>query len=665
MNHNELNDSLADATARLRKGDAEGCVAVAQDILAKAPDHRDALYLLAVGLRYAGRLSDAEQACNALIDIAPDYGRAWQELGHVLVAQGRVEAAAWPYSRAVQLNPALEAGWTALEAIHRSAGQADAARNAAAQRAWLAGLPPELAAVENFIAEKALGKAEQICRAFLKVNPHHVEAMRQLAEIGMAMNILDDAEILLAAARKLAPDNARVHSAYVTILNRRQKYADAVTEAQALLASDPANIANLVLLGNGRIGAGDFDGAIAAYDGVLAAWPQADNVHLSRGHALKTIGRLDQAVEAYRAAYGARPDFGDAYWSLANLKTYRFTDDEVDAMHHWQAAPRVTETDRIHLHFALGKALEDRRDYAAAFAQYKAGNDLKLRRSGYSAQGFDVEVERMIAATPAGLFIGAQGGWEAADPIFVVGLPRSGSTLIEQILASHSQIDGTAELPNILAQVHALSSRDLRDQERYYPFNLPAIDGDAFSAMGRKYIEETRGQRGSKPFFVDKMPNNFRHIGLIARMLPNARIIDARRDPMACCFSGFKQLFAEGQEFSYGLDEIGHYYLGYRRLMEHWHSVLPSRILTVHHEDVLEDLEGQVRRLLDFLGLPFEEGCVRFHENRRAVRTASSEQVRRPIDRSMADQWRNFEPFLAPLLALLEPAGVTSDDSRA
>ncbi|HWU01537.1 MAG TPA: sulfotransferase, partial [Novosphingobium sp.] len=392
------------------------------------------------------------------------------------------------------------------------------------------------------------------------------------------------------------------------------------------------------------------------YTAVLAQWPQAEAVHLSLGHALKTVGRREEAVAAYRAAYGVRGDFGDAYWSLANLKTYRFTEAEMAALAHWQGAPRVAEVDRIHLHFAYAKGLEDAGDHAGAFAQYAAGNALKAARSGYTADGFDAEVERMIAATPAALFAGASGGAPDPDPIFIVGLPRAGSTLVEQILASHSQIEGTAELPNILAQAHALSARDMREAASHYPASLSRIAPEDFTEMGRRFMAETRHLRSGKPFFIDKMPNNFRHIGLIARMLPKARIIDARREPMACCFSGFKQLFAEGQEFSYSLEGIGRYYRGYLRLMEHWQAVLPGRILTVQHEDVLEDLEGQLRRLLAFLDLPFEEGCIRFHETKRAVRTASSEQVRRPIDRSGADQWRHFEPFLGPLRAALGDA---------
>ncbi|EGD60864.1 TPR domain protein [Novosphingobium nitrogenifigens DSM 19370] len=656
MQHATIEHQIQRAQAHLRGQRAEAALADAQAILQQVPDQRDALYLRAVCLRYLGRVDHALAACATLLEAAPDYGRGWQEMGHALRAAKRPEDAANAYARAIERNPALDGAWRALAQLHGNGGRHDLADDALRQLAWLERLPPELRAVEDMIAEHRLEKAEQIVRAFLRVNPTHVEAMRQLALIGMALNVLDDAETLLAKAHEFAPGDRRVHTEYVNVLLRRQKYAQALVHAERLLLGDPDNAAPRVSRANARLGVGDMEGAIADYDKVLALWPQAESVHLSRGHALKTIGRHADAVEAYRAAYGVRGDFGDAYWSLANLKTYRFTPDEQAALAHWHQAPRVNEVDRIHLHFAYAKALEDAGDHAAAFAQYEAGNALRAARSRYSPAAMDAEVARMIAATPASLFTGATGGAPDPDPIFIVGLPRAGSTLIEQILASHSAIEGTAELPNVLAQVHALSGRDTREADAHYPANLARIAPEDFTRMGERYMAETRTLRSGKPFFIDKMPNNFRHIGLIARMLPKARIIDARREPMACCFSGFKQLFAEGQDFSYNLESIGRYYRSYLTLMDHWHTVLPGRILTVRHEDVLDDLEGQVARMLDYLDLPFEEACIRFHETRRAVRTASSEQVRRPIDRTGSEQWRNFAPYLTPLRKALGDA---------
>lgn len=641
---------LEQARVQLQAGNAAGCLASAGGVLAVSPDEDEAIYLQAVALRYLNRLAEAEASVDRLLDLKPGYGRAWQELGHVHRAARRISPAIAAYEAAVRTNPALIASWRQLAALHRAAGNPETSARADGEAQWLASLPRELLSVESFIAEGRLQKAEALCRAFLTVNPEHVEAMRQLAAIGSAMNVLDDAEYLLESAHAFAPDHVRIHSEYAAVLHRRQKFTHAQREAEALFARSSDDPAVLTLLGNARMGMGDYEGAITAYDAVLTAWPRADSVHLSRGHALKTIGRRDEAVAAYRAAYVARPDFGDAYWSLANLKTYRFTEAEIGEMTHWETMPRTTQTDRIHLNFALGKAYEDAGDHARSFTHYERGNALKLADSGYDPARFDEEVERMIAYTPAALFAGnAAGGAPASDPIFVVGLPRAGSTLIEQILASHSMVEGTAELPQVLAQVHALSARTIEERDRFYPASLATLTPDDFTRMGESYLAETQALRHGKPRFVDKMPNNFRHIGLIARMLPRARIIDARREPMACCFSGFKQLFAEGQEFTYGLEAIGRYYRGYLRLMDHWQTVLPERILTVRHEDLLDDFEAEVRRMLAFLDLPFEPACLDFHRTERAVRTASSEQVRRPLNNEGREVWRNFAAYLSPL----------------
>ena len=372
----------------------------------------------------------------------------------------------------------------------------------------------------------------------------------------------------------------------------------------------------------------------------------------SKGHALKTTGASAEAIASYRAAIAARPDHGDAWYALANLKTYRFSDDELAQMQAQAARGDLAFMDRVHLAFALGKAHEDRGDYAASFAAYDEGNRLKRAQTRYSADAMSAELARQKEACTAELFAQHEGaGHDAPDPIFILGLPRAGSTLLEQILASHSQVDGTLELPDILALAHRLRGR--RVGENLYPQVLHDLTADQLAKFGQDFIANTRIHRAGAPFFIDKMPNNFRHIGLIHLILPNAKIIDARRDPMDCCFSGFKQLFAEGQEFTYGLTEVGRYYADYVDLMDHWDAVLPGKVLRVQHEDVLDDLESQTRRMLDFLGLPFEAGCLDFHKTTRAVRTASSEQVRQPINRKGQGAWKPFEPWLDELKAAL------------
>jgi tetratricopeptide (TPR) repeat protein len=385
--------------------------------------------------------------------------------------------------------------------------------------------------------------------------------------------------------------------------------------------------------------------------------PHAADIHLSLAHSLKTQGRQAEAIDAYRAATALRPHFGDAYWSLANLKTYRFADEEIARMRAEEAAPATPLVDRYHLCFALGKALEDRGHYAPSWRYYSQGNALKRSESRYRPELIETNTRRQIEVfTRAFLASRAGVGDPAPDPIFIVGLPRAGSTLIEQILASHSQVEGTQELADIPRIVLDLQGRDPDLDDPRYPGVLAGMQGEAFRRLGEKYLRDTRVYRSGKPRFIDKMPNNFRHLGLIHLMLPNATIIDARREPMACCFSNLKQLFAAGQEFAYSIEDIARYYRTYLDLMRHWDDVLPGRVLRVHHEDVVDDLEGSVRRILDFCGLPFEPACLQFHKTERSVRTASSEQVRRPIFRDGLDQWTHYADHLAPLREMLGDA---------
>jgi Sulfotransferase family/Tetratricopeptide repeat len=390
---------------------------------------------------------------------------------------------------------------------------------------------------------------------------------------------------------------------------------------------------------------------------LLSSMPNNPGINLTYGHALKTVGRQDDAISAYRRAYEARPDCGDAFWSLANLKTYRSTEDEIAQMRAREASSVTALDDRYHLCFALGKALEDRGDFAEAFTYYERGNRLKREELRYDPARLTKEMQLQRELVTAELLQGFNGaGCPARDPIFIVGLPRAGSTLLEQILASHSQVEGTMELPNIFALAYRLDRQRLVGEEPEYPGNLGNLRHEDVAQFGEEFIRDTRVYRKEgTPYFIDKMPNNFRHIGLIHMILPNAKIIDARRGAMGCCFSGFKQLFAEGQEFTYGLNEVGQYYKDYVDLMDHWDKVLPGKILRVRYEDVVADLETQVRRLLDYCELPFEDACINFHQTERAVRTASSEQVRQPIFKSGVDQWENFSDHLDPLRTILGP----------
>jgi tetratricopeptide (TPR) repeat protein len=637
-----------------RVGDAQaGCEA----LLKSAPDSIEALYTLAVAQRMQRDIPAALAALARLIAINSSYGRAWQERGHCLRDLGQREEALAAYQRAVTHNGALAASWRQIAELHEAAGREAPARFAEGQYAYLAALPPELQSVASFIQEGRIAKAEQLCRAFLQRNGHHVEAMRLLAEIGLKFNAYDDAELLLESAKELEPGNVSAHFDYVKVLRKRHKFEAALAEAKELRAKEPGNPEFEMLYANENLAVGNFDEALLIYQGLLETMPGNPGVNLTYGHALKTVGRQDDAIAAYRAAYGVRGDYGDAFWSLANLKTYRFTDAELAQMKAREASPLVALEDRYHLCFALGKALEDRGEIADAFAYYERGNQLKRDELRYTPERLTNDMRRqreLVTREVLERFAGA--GCQAPDPIFIVGLPRAGSTLLEQILASHSQVEGTMELPNILSLAHKLERRHVVGEEPEYPANLAELSAEDVTRFGEEFIRDTRIYRKEgRPFFIDKMPNNFRHIGLISMILPNAKIIDARRSAMGCCFSGFKQLFAEGQEFTYGLKEVGTYYRDYVGLMDHWDRVLPGKVLLLRYEEVVADLESQVRRLLDFCGLPFEQACLDFHQTDRAVRTASSEQVRQPLYTSGVDQWEKFSDHLDPLRAVLGP----------
>ena len=650
-------NALQQAQKAIQAGDFQAASKITDDILATQPQNRDALYMAAVCARYQNRHDDAFARLAELKAASPDYGRAWQEEGHLRRKLGDNAGALTAFERATRYNPSLIASWNAQADLHTAAGNPVAASNAQAQAQRLQALPRELLAVTNHIHEGRIFRAEEIARAFLQRNPTHVEGMRLLADIGSRLGVQEDADFLLESAVELAPDNIQLRLDYIQVLRKRQKFAAALEQAQILMDRDPDNPVFQSHYAIESMQAGDYETALDYFERVLSVLPDDPATLVSRGHALKTYGRTDDAIASYRRAAGVAPGHGDAWYGLANLKTYRFSDAELTAMEAAAASPDLDHASRIHIAFALGKAREDRKDYDKAFEAYASGNALKHQTVRYTTEQMQAELSAQTTHCTQDLFEKQSGkGCPAPDPIFIVGLPRAGSTLIEQILASHPQVDSTLELPNILSLAHRLRGRSqITDRDRY-PRILHDMSKEDLGALGEDYIENTRIHRQGAPFFTDKMPNNFRHIGLIHLILPNAKIIDARRNPMDCCWSGFKQLFAEGQEFTYSLEDIGHYYRAYVDLMEHWDTVLPpGRILRVQHEDVLDDLEGQVRRLLDYCGLPFDERCVNFHQTERAVRTASSEQVRRPINKAGLEQWRPYEAHLGPLKTALGP----------
>jgi tetratricopeptide (TPR) repeat protein len=510
---------------------------------------------------------------------------------------------------------------------------------------------PAMISAALALHDNRLSDAEPLLRAALKANPCNVAAMRMLAELAGRIGRLKDAENLLLRAVELAPGFVAARANLATVLYRQNRPLEAVAALDALHEIEPDHLggANLRAAALGRLG--DYDEALTLYEAVLARLPDQPKVWMSYGHMLKTIGRQADCIAAYRRALAIEPSLGEVWWSLANLKTMKFTDDDLAGMKAQLAREDIAAEDRFHLHFALGKAREERREAEPAFTHYAEGNRLRRAELDYDAAETEAHVDAAIGLFTPGFFAARKGfGCPAPDPIFILGLPRAGSTLIEQILASHSEVEGTMELPDIPALAGRLG--DLSE----WPANLAAMTDDRLKRAGEAYLERTRIQRKSdKPFFIDKLPNNWAHIGYIRLILPNAKIIDARRHPLDCCFSNFKQHFARGQAFTYGLADIGHYYADYVRLMRHMDSAQPGKVIRVIHEKLVEDSDTEIRNLLAALGLPFEEPCLRFWENDRAVRTASSEQVRRPINRDGMDQWQMFDPWLGPLKAVLGP----------
>ena len=621
-----------------------------QALLRQVPENRDVLYMIAVSQRYLHQTDHALATLARLEATHPTYSRLFQERGHCHIAGGNPAAALDAYLQAVNLNAALPASWKALQILFRSSRRPDEANTAASHVAKLASLPAAVVTASSLFADGEVHEAERIIRQFLQTSETDIEAMRLLARIGMKLEVLDDAEFLLESVLTFSPSYQPARYDYVRVLLQQHQHQKALDESRILLQAEPDNRDYRAVYASACLSLADYDEALRTYRELVARTPASADLHLSIGHALKTLGRQQEAIDAYRTAASITPILGDAYWSLANLKTYRFLDAELERMQQEEAAEATRLGDRYHLCFALGKAFEDRGQYAEAFSYYERGNALKKGETKYRPETIEQNARRQIALfTPQFVAAHANTGCGRADPIFIVGLPRAGSTLIEQILASHPAVEGTMELSDISRLVVRLQGRNHDESDVRYPAVLAELSADQLRKFGETYLADTQVYRSGRPFFIDKNPNNFRHLGLIHLILPNARIIDARREPMACCFSNFKQLFASGQEFTYGLDDIARYYRSYVELMAHWDKVLPGKILRVQHEDVVSDLDASVRRILDFCKLPFDPRCIEFHKNERSVRTASSEQVRRPIYKDGLDQWQNFEPWLVPL----------------
>ncbi|GAB3793706.1 tetratricopeptide repeat-containing sulfotransferase family protein [Dyella agri] len=652
-----LEQALAHAT-RLLERDPALAAEQLDEILQVAPGHPRALHLLATARASLGDLPGALAILVPLARTQPNAAAIHFDLGVALGRSGSERDAIAALRHAVALKPELPQAWRVLGDCLTAAGEAEAADAAYACHVRHATRDPQLMAAAVALAENRIPEAEARLREHLRQAPTDVAAIRMLAEVAARLGRNEDALHLLERCLELAPGFREARRNYALVLHRGNQPEQALAEIERLLAADPEDAGSRNLKAAVLCRTGDYEQAIGIYAALLEQYPDNPKLWVSQGHALKTAGHNERAVAAYRRSLALEPSFGEVWWSLANLKTFRFNADELAAMRTQLARADLGEDDRLHLEFAVGKALEDAGEYEPSFRHYARGNAIRHAQLGYRADDTSARVRHIREHYTREFFAARAGsGCPAPDPIFVVGLPRAGSTLIEQILSSHSRVEGTMELPEITSIARLLRGQGDADGAMPYHDALAALDADALRALGERYLAHTRIQRKtSAPLFIDKMPNNFMHVGLIHLMLPNAKIIDARRHPLACGFSVFKQHFARGQGFSYGLEDIGRYYRDYMALMTHFDTVLPGRIHRVAYERMVEDTEGEVRRLLDYCGLPYEAACLRFFENTRPVRTASSEQVRQPIYREGLDHWRHYAAWLEPLASALGPA---------
>jgi tetratricopeptide (TPR) repeat protein len=638
--------------AQLRRREFAAAHEAARVLRAQYPANRDVLYLLAVSLRHLDRIPEALEVLEELERHHPGYGRLFEERGRCHLAHRAMDRAITAFSKAVMLNPWLPASWKALQDLCRMCGRPKEAEAATRCSARLEKLPREITTAHCMFADGEIHAAEQLVRHHLVTHGDHIEGMRLLARIAMTRDRAHDAEILLENVLRIEPQCHAARYEYAIALLAQQKHLRARDELEKVLLTDLGNCAYRFAHATACARLGDYEQALPAYRELLIQAPEDAQLHLVIGHALKTLGRTAEAIKSYRAAAAVRPGYGQAYWSLANLKTYRFEDAELDRMICYEADAETTLVDRHHLSFALGKALEDRGEYERSFRYYERGNEIKKREFRYRPDLLETTA-RLQAATCTREFFAARQGWGYPDaaPIFIVGVHRAGSTLIEQILASHSQVEGTMELANIPHLVRDLQDDTRPEDNPRYPGVLAELTREDCARLGEKYIRDTLVYRHGKPLFIDKLPSNFRDLGFIHLILPNSRIIDARREAIACCFSNFKQLFAvqSGPPFVYSFEDLARYYRMYLQLMRHWEALLPGKILPIQYEELITDFSANVHRILEFCELRPEPACFEFHKTERAVHSPSSEQVRQPINRAGLDQWRHFEPWLGPL----------------
>jgi tetratricopeptide (TPR) repeat protein len=620
---------------------------ICRDFLLLNPGSVEHLRLLGHALMKQKRLGEAESQMRFALSLAPEMPALHEDVGSVLAMQGRLEDAVGFFEKAIRLEPKLPLARKKLGQALAALGRGRDADDAFEEYFEL---DPGKGAVAEGARHLEAGRKEEAIATFRKAlqdDPENVDAMRFLAGSYLRdKSNLADAEALLRRATQIAPDFTGAWMFLGAVLHERSRHADSVEAFRKATTLEPDNATTWSALGNALAYASYPEEGVAAYEKSLALDPDSAGTQMGYAHVLKTLGNQEAALRAYRAAVKIKPDFGEVYWSMANLKVFHFENEEVTSMEKQLESAELSVSADVHFRFALGKAHEDRQDYDKAWHYYHTGNQKQRMQVTHDPQELEIRQKEIIEVFSGSFLEDHRGyGFAAPDPIFIVGLPRSGSTLVEQILASHSQVEGTAELANLM-QIAASIGR-YRPDRLQYPRSVRELRNKDWKAYGQQYIEETRRYRMTdRPFFTDKLPNNFAHVGLLHLILPNAKVINTRRHPLDSCLGAYKQLFGKGQHFTYDVVDLAEYYRNYYNTMRHWHSVLPGKVLDVHYEETVTDLEGQVRRILEHCGLPFEEACLRYYETDRAVKTASSEQVRQPIYREALGKWRRYEKHL-------------------
>jgi len=638
----------------LQTGEVESAEAVCAGLLEQYPEDANFLCLSARALVKLERFDEANARIERALSIFPEFAIAHEVRGDLLFAKGELPAAAEAFQQARKLNPSRQRTRMRLGQVLMYMGRVEEARAVQAEIRESSQDNQDIAKAAELEKQENYEEAEKLYRQILTRHPDNVSAMRLWARLGIQQKQYASAELLLQQAVKVAPGFSRAWGDLCSVQYEQEKYDDVMDSAKRLIKLYPRVPDGHIWLASAFASTGHHHDAIESFDNALKIAPDHVGALCAKGNACRTIGDQDDSIAAFRRSIKANPLHAEAYWSLANMKTFRFEDQEVDDMLALLGDERIPTEGQVQLNNALGLEFEARNDYERAFEFIDRCNVLRREQEFYDRVENEEQTDLAIEAfTKQFLEENAGHGDPDPAPIIIVGLPRSGSTLIEQILSSHSRVDGTHELRDLSVTIRA--NPKLVGRSNRYPTSVANIADDGFKRLGSEYIERTRRHRGDRPFFTDKNPNNFVHVGLLHLVLPNAKIINARRHPLDSCFGSYKQLFAQGQPFTYDLVELGEYYLQYQRLMDHWHEVLPGKVLDVQYEKVVADLEGQVRRILDYCELGWEASCLRFHETGRAVSSASSEQVRRPIYSSAVNTWRHYEHHLGPLIEVLEP----------